>query len=130
MQFLSLMVPKTGTIISISTQPSATDLQQSSFFKRPDKPQIPLLPRLFLDGLDAVAKFRARRYGVIYSYMFLECSAADLDVLSSYVEAKKIKPVIGSSVTFRDLQKVKDACTQAYEGKGGTGKTVFVMVDA
>lgn len=129
MQFLSLMVASTGTIISISTQPSASDLQQSSFFKRPDKPQIPFIPRLFLNSVDAIAKYRARSYEVKYSYMFLESSADELDTLTHYVEEGKLRPVVGSKVAFRDLATVKEACLQTYQGKGGVGKTVFVMAE-
>lgn len=128
MQALHLMVPGTGVIMSVSTQPSASDLQQSSFFKRPDNPQIPFLPKLFLNGVDAISKIRARRYGVTYSYMFLESNAAELEALAEHVEAGHIRPVIGSRVDFNDIDKVKAACQQVYDGKGGIGKTVFVMI--
>ncbi|RMZ92629.1 hypothetical protein DV736_g132, partial [Chaetothyriales sp. CBS 134916] len=41
MQFLSLMVPSTSSIVSISTLPSGTQLQKSPLMQRPDMPQLP-----------------------------------------------------------------------------------------
>ncbi|RMZ82878.1 hypothetical protein DV737_g1875, partial [Chaetothyriales sp. CBS 132003] len=41
MQFLSLMVPSTSSIVSISTLPSGTQLQESPLMQRPDKPPMP-----------------------------------------------------------------------------------------
>lgn len=128
MQYLSLMTPKTGTIVSISTTPSGSQLQDSSFFKRPSNPRVPWLVRLALDGMDYVRKLRAKRWSVNYQYMFLESSGKELDILTKYVGEKNLLPVVGLRVDIHDLDKVKEACNQVYHGKGGIGKTVFEIV--
>lgn len=125
MQFLSLMVPSTGTIVSISTTPSAATLQASSVMRRPDNPRIPLIGRVFLDAADAVRRLRAWRWGVTYLYWFLEPNKEDLETLAGYAEEGKLVPVVGTKVDMRDINKVREACEVIYKGKGGLGKTVF-----
>jgi len=128
MEFLSLMTPSTGMVISISTQPSGTQLQDSSYFQRPDSPQLPFYARLLLNGADAIRKVRARRWGVQYEYMFLESNAQDLDALSGYVEDRKLVPVVGLRANLRDIEKVKEACQSVYRGKGSIGKAVIEVI--
>ncbi|KAG7286751.1 hypothetical protein NEMBOFW57_009065 [Staphylotrichum longicolle] len=125
MQFLSLMVPSTGTIVSISTAPSAATLQASSVMRRPDNPRIPLIGRVFLDAADAVRRLRAWRWGVTYLYWFLEPNKEDLETLAWYAEEGKLVPVVGTKVDMRDINKVREACEVIYKGKGGLGKTIF-----
>ena len=127
MAYLSLMVPKTSLIISIATTPSATQIQTADFMNRPDKPQVPWYSRIILNSMDAVRKARARRCGVEYSYLFLGTNAEDLKALGEWVEEGKLRPVVGTRVQFRDLEKVKEAAGQVYEGKGGIGKAVILM---
>jgi hypothetical protein len=128
MQFLSLVVPHTGSIVSISTTPSAATLQNSSVLQRPGSPQIPLVARLFLDLMDGIRKLRAYRWSVAYSYLFLNPNGKDLDFLRDCVEEGKLVPVVGMRVDFRDIDKVRGACQLTYQGKGGIGKTVFEIV--
>ncbi|KAL2133186.1 hypothetical protein VTI74DRAFT_2794 [Chaetomium olivicolor] len=130
MQFLSLMVPLTSSIVSISTTPSATTLQASSVMQRPDNPRIPLFARVFLDVADALRRLRARRWGVTYMYWFLEPNKEDLDTLTGYVEEGKLTPVVGARVDMRDINKVREACELTYKGKGGLGKTVIEITQA
>lgn len=125
MEFLSLMVPSTSCIVSISTAPSAATLQSSSVMQRPDNPSIPLIGRLFLDGADALRRLRAWRWGVTYMYWFLDPNAEDLKTLTGYVEKGKLVPVVGARVDMRQIDKVREACSLTYKGKGGLGKTVF-----
>ena len=127
MTCLSLMTPSTGTIVSISTTPSAAQFQDSSFFRRPSQPRVPLVARFFLDATDSVRKLRAWRWSVNYTYMFLDSDAEELNILRSYVEEGKIRPVIGSRTDLKDIEKVKEACLQVYNGKGGIGKAVFTL---
>lgn len=129
MKFLSLMTPSTSTIVSISTTPSSTQFQQSSFFKRPDNPRVPFIARMFLDLQDTIRKHRAARWKVDYTYMFLASDASELDILRGYVEEKKIRPVVGSITDLKDIEKVKEVCQQVYAGKGGVGKAVFRVVE-
>ncbi|UPK96288.1 hypothetical protein LCI18_007223 [Fusarium solani-melongenae] len=128
MQFLSLMVPSTSMIVSISTKPSAATLQESSVMQRPDNPRIPLFGRMYLDAGDTLRKLRARRWGVTYMYWFLDPNAEDLDTLTGYVEEGKLLPVVGARVDMRDIKKVREACQLTYDGTGGPGKTVFEVV--
>lgn len=130
MQFLSLVVPKTGLIVSISTQPSATTLQASGMMQRPDNPRIPWFGRLFLNGADMVRRLRAWRWNVGYMYMFLDPSGEDLDILRRFVEEGNLVPVVGSKVDMRDIDKVREACGQVYTGKGGLGKTVLEVIQS
>ncbi len=130
MQFLSLMVPSTGSIVSISTTPSATTLQGSSVMQRPDNPRIPLFGRVFLNAADAVRRLRAWRWGVTYMYWFLVPNSEDLDTLTEYVEQGKLIPVVGARVDMRDINKVREACQLTFKGKGGLGKTVFEITQA
>lgn len=127
MQCLSLMKPRTGTIVSISTLPSATQLQEASFFRRPDRPVIPFVPRLVLNTLDYICRARAWRWGVSYTYIFLDTNQKDFIELRKIIDDGKLRSVVGSTTDLRDIDKVKAECTQVYQGKGGIGKTVFVI---
>lgn len=129
MPYLSLMRPKTGCIISISTMPSGDQLQASSIMQLPNEPALSLPIRLGLNLMDCTRRFRARRYGVTYSYMFLESSHEDLDLLRGLVEEGKLRTVVGTTASLRDVEAVRDACQVVYSGKGGLGKTVIKVVE-
>lgn len=128
MEFLSLMTPKTSTLISIATHPSGDQLQQSSMMDRPDNPRLPLLIRLALNAMDSIKRFRAWRWSVEYEYLFLDSSGAELAELATYVEEGKVRPVVGSRVNLRDIDKVREACSVVFKGKGGIGKTVIDII--
>lgn len=128
MQYLSLMVPSSSIIVSISTLPSGTTLQSSNVMQRPDNPRLPLLFHTFLDIGDAIRKFRAWRWSVEYEYFFLNPKSEDLESLSQYVKEKKLRTVVGSRVDFHDIEKVREACWQVYNGKGGLGKTIIEVI--
>jgi hypothetical protein len=127
MSCLSLMTPKTSIIVSISTTPSGSQLQNAGFFRRPSKPKVPFPVRLFLDGVDVARKIRAWRWDVEYTYMFLEANGKELDQLKAHVEGGQLVPVIGSTTDLRDIEGVTKVCMKAYEGKGGIGKAVFTV---
>lgn len=128
MSLLPIMTPSTGMIISISTMPSGGQLQDSSLMQRADNARLPMLVRLFLDVTDAARKGRAKWSNVSYEYIFLESNADDLALLSGYVEAKKLVPVVGTRVGFRDIDKVREAFGTVYQGKGGIGKAVVEIL--
>ncbi|RMZ80751.1 hypothetical protein DV738_g2629, partial [Chaetothyriales sp. CBS 135597] len=109
MQFLSLMVASTSSIVSISTLPSGTQLQQSPLMQRSDKPQLSWLAYLGLNALDSVRKLRARRWGVEYQYMFLEATGKDLEAIAGYVDTGLIKPVVGTRANFKDIESKKQS---------------------
>lgn len=129
MEYLCLMRKGTGCIISISTTPSGSQLQDSGVMRLPHKPAVPLVPKVSLNLLDSVRRFRASRYGVSYSYMFLEPCGEDLDKLREYVEEGKMKQVVGTTVNIRDIAEVRKACEVVYSNRGGLGKTVIRVVD-
>lgn len=89
---------------------------------------MPWLVKAFLDGADYVRKLRARRWGVKYSYMFLTSGREALDGLKGFVEEGKLRAVVGRTVRLGDVEEVRNACMQVYEGKGGIGKTVIEVV--
>lgn len=125
MQFLSLMVPTTSSIVSISTLPSGTQLQASPAMRRPEKPQMPWLPYTFLNIMDWVARWRARRWGVEYQYMFLDSNGKDLAELTGFVERGLLKPVVGTRAELKDIEAVRKVAGMVYAGKGGLGKAVI-----
>lgn len=125
MAFLSLMVPGTSSIVSVSTVPSGRQMQDAPIMRRPGNPQVPWLPYLFLNLLDGVSRWRARRWGVEYQYMFLDTKGKDLRELAGYVEQGKLKPVVGTRADLKDLEGVKKVAGMVYAGKGGIGKTVI-----
>ena len=129
MLFLSLMVPKTGLIVSVATKPSGATLQASSFTQRPDKPRIPWFGRLFLDLGDSIRKLRAWRWSVGYMYLFLDSNKEDLDTLTRYVDEGKLVPVVGAKANMKDINQVREACGLVYKGKGGLGKTVLEVIE-
>jgi NADPH:quinone reductase-like Zn-dependent oxidoreductase len=129
MEFLSLMKPQSGCIVSVSTMPSGTQLQDSSIMDLPHKPTVPLAFKTALNLMDCVRKLRARRYGVEYTYMFLESSGQDLDELRKYVEDGRLRTVVGTTVELSDISAVQNACQVVYDGKGGLGKMVIKVAN-
>ena len=125
MQFLSLMTPSTSSIVSISTLPSGQQLQDSPALRRPEKPKMPWIPYTLLNVLDGVSRWRARRWGVEYQYMFLDSNGKDLRELTGYVEEGKLRPVVGTRADLKDLEGVKKVAGMVYAGKGGIGKAVI-----
>jgi NADPH:quinone reductase-like Zn-dependent oxidoreductase len=95
----------------------------------PNRPVLPLPIKFALNIMDGVRKFRARRYGVTYSYMFLESSSEDLDELRDLVESGKLRTVVGTIASLRDIQAVREACQIVYSGRGGLGKVVIKVAD-
>ncbi|CRG90853.1 hypothetical protein PISL3812_07899 [Talaromyces islandicus] len=129
MEYLCLIRPGSGGIISISTAPSGTQLQNSAVMRLPHHPTVPLPARIFLNTMDCIRKLRAWRYGVSYSYMFLEPNGEDLDKLRGYVEEGKLKQVVGTTVNIRDIAEVRKACQVVYDNRGGLGKVVIRVID-
>lgn len=130
MEFLGLMKPQSGCIISVATMPSGTQLQDSSLMDLPHKPTVPVVFRTALNLMDCARKLRSWRYGVKYSYMFLEASGQDLDELRTHVEEGRLRTVVGITVPLSDIEAVKDACQVVYSGKGGFGKVVVKVAKA
>ncbi|KAJ5510697.1 Polyketide synthase enoylreductase [Penicillium expansum] len=130
MDYLCLMKQQSGCIVSILTMPSGNQLQESSVTDLPQKSGIPIALRMGLNASDYIRKFRASRYGVEYSYMFLESTGEDLDELRGYVEGRRLRTVVGNTVELSDIEAVRSACQVVYSGKGGLGKLVVKVADS
>lgn len=116
--------------MSVATMPSGNQLQKSSMNDLPHKPKIPIAARMGLNAFDSVRKLRAWRWGVEYSYMFLESSGQDLDELTSHVEEHRLRTVVGTTAELSDIEAVRSACQIVYSGKGGLGKVVIKVVNS
>jgi NADPH:quinone reductase-like Zn-dependent oxidoreductase len=131
MAYLSLMRPKTGVIQSISLMPSGDVLQNSSLLRlSPDGQEMAKVPmpiRFSLNLLDRIRSARASHYSVTYSSMFLEPNAKDLDLIRQWIEEGKLQTVVGSTVHYKDLKAVQNACQVVYNAKGGVGKSVILF---
>ena len=126
MEFLSLITPKTGLVISISTTPSGTTMRDAPVLANGSaKPQIPFIVFHALNAIDAVRKFRAKRWGAGYDYIFLNASAKDLNELREHVEAGKLKTIVGQTTDLKDIEAVKKVAMDSYQGKTGLGKIVI-----
>ncbi|KAJ5680552.1 hypothetical protein N7536_011691 [Penicillium majusculum] len=130
MEYLCLMKPKSGRIVSVATMPSGNQLQESSMNDLPNKQNIPIALRMALNTFDCVRKLRAWRYGVEYSYMFLESTGQDLDELRNHVEEHRLRTVVGNTVELSDIEAVRSACQIVYSGKGGLGKVVVKVASS
>jgi NADPH:quinone reductase-like Zn-dependent oxidoreductase len=132
MQYLPLLTPKTGVVISIaisfSTAPSGKEAQASEALNRPDHPRLPFLAKWFFNVANGLSKLRAWRYGVHFDYMSLKQDREGLDSLRDYIEDGKLRPVVGKIINLRDFEQLKQACQQALSGKGGVGKTVIEII--
>ncbi|KAJ5929599.1 hypothetical protein N7454_006549 [Penicillium verhagenii] len=129
-EYLSLMRPN-GAIVTVSILTSGDILQNSSLMRRSpdkqDKATVPFPIRIGLNLMDRIRVARASRYMVKYSSIFLEPSAVDLGLIQQWVEAGKLRTIVGTKVDFKDLKGVQNACQVAFDGKGGVGKSVIVF---
>lgn len=125
MDFLPLMKQKDAYIVSISTLPSGTTLQNAPIMRGENSPSVPFAARTFLNAADAYKRWKAKRAGVTYMYIFLEPNSKDLESLAKWAEEGKIKAVVGTTVKMNDFKKVIEALEVVFKGKGGLGKTVI-----
>ncbi|CEJ93265.1 hypothetical protein VHEMI08870 [[Torrubiella] hemipterigena] len=129
-EHLALM-NKDSSIISVNSMPSGTTMQAAFARQTRDGEAIPKVPfpiKLMLDGGDALKRFRAKRAGAEYMFVFLAENAVDLEELRGYYEEGKLKLIIGERVDFHDIEQVKKASEQTFNGKGGVGKTIFEVI--
>ncbi|KAF2446039.1 GroES-like protein [Karstenula rhodostoma CBS 690.94] len=119
MTFLPLMVTSTSLIVSVATQPSGTQLQESDILHRADKPKSPCFICLGLNMVDSGRRFYAKQSNVEYSYLFMEFSGKDLDEVRAHVEDGHLRPVVGNQVDIRDIDGTRGTCKMVFNGKGG-----------
>ncbi|EED21397.1 alcohol dehydrogenase, putative [Talaromyces stipitatus ATCC 10500] len=119
MSCLSLMRPKTGHLVSISTTPSGDHLAEAANI------QMGFPFRHILNFLDSVRVWRSNRWNVKYEYIFMHPDGKDLEELKEHVENLKLRPIVGNKVHYKDVKAVKEACDVVYKAKGGIGKQVI-----
>jgi hypothetical protein len=128
MKFLSLMVPSTSGIVSVSTLPSGQQLQDAPVMQNPRNPgRVPWLAKIAMNASDAVNRSRAWRWGAEYQYIFLDSNGEDLEHVSAYVEKGLLKPVVGSRARLDDIDSVRELAGLAFKGKGGLGKAIITV---
>lgn len=69
--------------------------------------------------MDRIRVYRASRYSVKYSFIFLEQNAVDLESIRQWVETGKFKIIIGRKTNFRDMKAVQNDCQMVLDGKRG-----------
>lgn len=115
-QYLPLL-KRGGVVVSIAGTPSGTDMATQM-------PNTPYLVKLGLNGVDALTRWKFGRSGVSYKYIFMEPTHEMMKVLQEDCEKGWIKPLVGRKARLDDLESVKEACQEVYDGKGGLGKFV------
>ncbi|OBT60742.1 hypothetical protein VE03_04553 [Pseudogymnoascus sp. 23342-1-I1] len=115
------LIRKGGSIITISKTPSGEELKK----KFPSPPRIYVV---LMNLIDQVNKWRAGRYGVNYSYLWMSPDARGLDAVGQWVVQGKLKPLVGRTAKLEDLKAVKSGYDEVYQAKGGVGKFVVEIV--
>ncbi|KAH9205797.1 chaperonin 10-like protein [Leptodontidium sp. 2 PMI_412] len=73
--------------------------------------------------------WRASRYSVKYSYLWMKPDREGLEELASWVDGgKKVKLVVGRKSRLEDLEAVIDGCEEVFKGNGGLGKFVIEII--
>ena len=119
LKFLPILKPG-GVIVSISTLPSGDQMAKGM-------PDMPYFFRVMLNLVDWYYRWQAGRSGVKYSYIFMSPDAKGLGDFATWVQQGKIKPVVGRTAKFSDIDAVRKGCQEVYDGKGGIGKFVIEM---
>jgi len=107
-----------GVIVSIGTVPSGDQMAKGM-------PGMPYIFRVMLNLVDWYYRWQAGRSGVKYSYMFMSPDAKGLNDFATWIQQGKIKPVVGRTAKFSDIDAVRKGCQEVYDGKGGIGKFVI-----
>ena len=131
MDYLSLMRPDTGTIVTISILTSGDTLQNSSMMRLSpdpaDKTGVPFPLRFALNVMNRIRVVRASRWKVNYFSIFLEPNAKDLDLVRGWFEERKLRTVVGTKAHYKDVGAVREACQKVFDGKGAIGKAVILF---
>lgn len=124
-QFLPLMKPETSSIVSISGIPSGK--QANSVMVKEGGEPVPKMARMVLEGIFAYHCWRATRARTNYGYMFVNPNGNDLTTLAGLIRTGSLRPVVGSVVSFNNIEAVQAACKIVLSGKGGLGKAVMEL---
>ena len=112
------IVKSGGVIVSISTVPSGDQMAKGM-------PDMPYFFRIMFNLVDWYYRWQAGCSGMKYSYIFMSPDAKGLGDFATWVEEGKIKPVVGRTAKFSDIDAVRKGCQEVYDGKGGIGKFVI-----
>ncbi|KFY25956.1 hypothetical protein V491_01533 [Pseudogymnoascus sp. VKM F-3775] len=112
-----------GVIVTISKTPSGDELKRKFASS-------PWLFVTLLNLVDRVNKWRASRYGVSYSYLWMDPDAKGLNDLGRWVGEGKFKPLVGRTAKLEDLEAVKSGYEEVYKAKGGVGKSYTSFIPA
>ncbi|OBT75009.1 hypothetical protein VF21_06327 [Pseudogymnoascus sp. 05NY08] len=115
------LIRKGGVIVTISKTPSGDELKRK--FTSP-----PWFMVALLNLVDQVNKWRAGRYGVNYSYLWMSPDGKGLEDLGRYVGEGKLKPLVGRTAKLEDEAAVKSGYEEVYSAKGGVGKFVVEVI--
>jgi len=126
LDYIPMVKPETGTIISIATTPSG-DVMKGSL------PSTPFYMVWLLNFLTRKYYNAAKKADVNYEFLFLAPNGEDLSVLSKWAEEGKLVPLVGEIVDFKGegaLEKLRDAAGRQASGAGAKdgGKIVFKIV--
>ncbi|KFY23283.1 hypothetical protein V493_05947 [Pseudogymnoascus sp. VKM F-4281 (FW-2241)] len=105
-----------GVIVTISKTPSGDELKKKFA-------STPWFLVALLNLVDQVNKWRAGRYGVSYSYLWMNPDAKGLDDLARWAGEGKFKPLVGRTAKLEDIDAVKGGYEEVYQAKGGVGKS-------
>jgi len=122
-KYLPIM-KKGGVIRSISMVPSGNLMYSKGMT------DIPFYLRYTLNFIDWLLRFWIGRSDIQYEYIFMSPDKKGLEDLSWWIGEGKVKPIIGRTASFTDIQAVREGCQQIYDGKGGVGKFVIELASA
>jgi NADPH:quinone reductase-like Zn-dependent oxidoreductase len=116
------LMKKGGVIVSVSGLPKGTAIKRIM-------PRMPWVVEKAINGVFWVSQMRAARYGVFYDCLLMRPSGSDLKRLAGWIEEGKLRPVVGRTASFTDLEDVRKGCQEVYDAKGGVGKFVIEIVE-
>lgn len=117
MSYIAVMKPKSGVVFTITGK--------SGDSMKIDFPDAPWLLLKVMNCVDGMYKWRAGRWNVKYDHVVVKTSQKDLDLLSEWVEAGKVRPVVGRTEMMLDIEKVREMLVVSMAMKGGLGRFVI-----
>lgn len=117
MAFLSLLKPGSGVVLSVYGKSGDTMAK--------DWPLTPWILIKIMNAVDAMFKWRARRWGVRYEHAFSQMSGENAEAIDLWVREGKLKPIVGGIIEWDDLESVRKIGHMVGSAKGAVGKYVL-----
>ncbi len=105
-----------GCIVSIAGMPSSTDIPEYM------TQEIPTIVKWGVNAVYSALKYKYTRAGVSYKYIFMTPTHEMMETLRKLAEQEAIKPLVGRYCNLDDIEELREACQEVYDGKGGIGK--------